>query len=126
MNQRLGLHHELCSVLASFGVWLWDPFQFDADDLQSAIEKEAKRHVYFQPPEGFRMSYPCIVYELVKMGVLYADNRICCLQNKYRVTVIDNNPDSKIPSKVLALPLCSHNTQFKEDNLYHSVFTIYR
>jgi len=113
-------------VLTSFGVWLWDPFQFDTDDLQSAIEKEAKRHVYFQPPEGFRMNYPCIAYELVKMKAAYADNRPCRQHDKYRVTVIDNNPDSEIPEKVLELPLCSHDTQFKKDNLYHSVFTIYR
>lgn len=60
MGQRAGLHALLCEVLASFGVWLWDPFSFVKDDLQTAIEREAKRHVYYQPPPNVQIAYPFI------------------------------------------------------------------
>lgn len=125
MDRRILLHTKLCDILASFGVWLWDPFNFETDDLQKAIREEAARHVYFQPPEGFRMAYPCIVYERKGIDSRHADNEPYLTQKRYQVTVIDKSPDSLIPDKVAMLPKCRHEQYFASDNLHHDVFTLY-
>lgn len=125
MGRRVGLHTKLCKILSSFGVWLWDPFNFETDDLQGAIEREAKRHVYFQPPTGFKMSYPCIVYKLARIDTRFANNNPYKHDKAYTLTVIDKNPDSQIPDKVAELPMCRFDRYFEIDNLHHFVFTIY-
>jgi len=106
-------------------VWLWDPINFEKDTLAEAIEREAKRHVYFQPPETFKMTYPCIVYERSGIDTWFADNKPYLHVKKYTVTVIDKNPDSRIPDSVSNLLRCSFNRHFVTENLYHDVFTLY-
>lgn len=125
MGQRAGLHALLCEVLASFGVWLWDPFDFVRDDLQAAIEREAKRHVYYQPPPNVQIAYPCIVYSLSNIDTKFADNVPYMRQKQYDLTVIDKDPDSMIVDKVSNLPRCSFDRMYIADNLYHWTFSIY-
>lgn len=83
------------------------------------------RNVYFQPPESFKLKYPCIVYERDDMPVRYADDKVYNLFKKYTVTVIDQDPDSIIPDKILKLPYCRFNRHFVIDNLNHDAFIIY-
>lgn len=125
MAQRDGLHNLLCEILASFGVWLWDPFNFETQNLQDAINQEARRHVYYQPPPSFRIAYPCIVYSLSSIDTKFADNIPYAHQKQYSVTVIDKNPDSMIVDKVANLPRCSFDRMYTADNLYHWAFTIH-
>ncbi len=100
MDRRTELHEKLVDILGS-------------------------RNVYFQPPSGHRMSYPCIVYERSKIETDFADNRPYRFSKRYRVTVIDKNPDSELPDKVAQLPMCTHDRHFKADNLNHDVFDLY-
>ena len=86
--------------------------------------QEVHDHVYFQPPEGFKMVYPCIVYELENDETLDADNRIYRRKKKYTITVIDSNPDTKIPDKVGDLLQIKMDRHFKSDNLHHYVYSI--
>ena len=125
MGQRLGLHEMLCNALASLGVWLWDPFNFDEDNLPDAIATEARKHVYFEPPEGFKMSYPCIVYGREAIDTKFASNMPYSHQKRYTVKVIDQDPESIIPDAIADLPKCSFDRHFVSDNLHHDVFTIY-
>jgi len=81
-------------------------------------------NVYFQPPPEFKMSYPCIVYQLSKFSNESADNAPYIVETQYEVTVIDSNPDSAIPMKIAVLPRCNHDRNFKTSNLNHFVFTI--
>lgn len=124
MDRRLLLHEMLCELLASFGIWFWDPFNFQSDSLQDAINKEARKHVYFDPPSGFCMTYPCIVYRRSKIDPKFANNKPYLLTKKYEITVIDKDPDSMIPDKVAMLPRCAHDRNFVSDNLHHDVFTL--
>lgn len=126
MEPRTGLHEILCNVLSSFGRWLWDPLEFDEESTtQEGIEAEARKHVYFQPPTGFLMKYPCIVYDFARFDTDYAGNLPYRLKKAYNITVIDKDPDSLIPQRIAELPVCSFDRTFKSDNLYHTVFTIY-
>lgn len=82
-------------------------------------------HVYFQPPSNVQMQYPCIVYNRELIVATWAENKPYSLDNRYLVTVIDRDPDSEIPDKIAALPLCVHDRFFIADNLNHNVFKLF-
>jgi hypothetical protein len=81
--------------------------------------------VYFQPPDNLVMQFPCIVYQRYIAKTDFADGQPYIHTKRYQVTVIDADPDSLIPDKVAALPLCLHNRFFVVDNLNHDVFNLY-
>jgi hypothetical protein len=81
--------------------------------------------VYFQPPAGKQMAYPCIVYKRDAASTIFADNNPYRYKQRYMVTVIDNNPDSLIPGMVALLPMCIFNRHFTRNNLNHDVFVLY-
>ena len=81
--------------------------------------------VYFQPPSSVQMQYPCIVYKRNDHTTNFADNLPYRTETQYEVTVMDRDPDSPIPDRVLALPRCRFDRHFTADNLNHDVFTLY-
>ena len=56
--------------------------------------------VYFQPPSNINMVYPCIVYSLETYDTKKADNISYHVRDRYQVTYISRDPDSKIPKKL--------------------------
>ncbi len=90
-----------------------------------ALLKAITPVVYFQPPAGVEMQYPCIIYKRDDIHTLYADNITYKKKKRYMVTVIDTTPDSDIPDKVAELPLCSYDRFYTADSLNHDVFTLY-
>lgn len=95
-------------------------------DLQTILEKTlGSRNVYFQPPASIQMKYPCVVYELSMMDIRHADNDPYSHRKRYKVTVIDRNPDSDIPDRVAALQSVSFDRHYTQDNLHHYVFNLY-
>jgi hypothetical protein len=69
--------------------------------------------------------YPCIVYSRSGVKADFADDRLYINKKRYMVTVIDSNPDSLIPDKLAALPLCSFDRHFTSNNLNHDVYSMY-
>ena len=100
MAQRLDLHQILVSVLGS-------------------------NNVYFQPPPTIQMVYPCIIYKRHDVDKKYANNDTYSHTKRYQVTVIDRDPDSEIPDRVLVLPRCTYDRFYTADNLNHDVFKLY-
>lgn len=95
-------------------------------ELQTLLEALlGTREVYFQEPASVDMNYPAIVYELDDVDTTYADDHPYRRVNRYSVTVMDRNPDSVLPAKVGALPLCAFNRFFKADGLNHFVFHLF-
>ena len=93
-------------------------------ELQSLLEGLTER-VYFQPPTNITMVYPCIIYGLDGDRTKRANNRLYSRTKRYQVTVIDRNPDSELPDKVIELPLCKFDRFYTADNLNHTVFTLF-
>ncbi|WNM72490.1 tail terminator [Gordonia phage Artorias] len=93
-------------------------------ELQQVLNDIAP-NVYFQPPNGLKIQYPCIIYVRDNMDVSYADNGPYRHAIRYEVTVIDRNPDSEMTNKVAMLPLVSYTRFFTADDLNHDVFTLY-
>ena len=83
------------------------------------------KNVYFQPPSSVKMQYPAIIYERGTIETLFANNRLYQNVDRYTVTIIDANPDSDIPDKVLRLPLCRFDRHYTAENLNHDVFNVY-
>ena len=82
--------------------------------------------LYFQPPTGTKMRYPCIVYSRDSGDSLYANNHSYCYEQRYQVTVITKDPDSHIPEDIVRhFQMCRMDRQFVSDNLYHSVLILY-
>ena len=95
-------------------------------ELQTLLESTlGSRNVYFQPPESFKIKYPCIIYELSNMEKIFADNIGYMNKRSYQVTVVDRDPDSTIPLAVSDIPMSRFNRFYTSDNLNHFVFTIY-
>lgn len=80
---------------------------------------------YFQPPPNVEMQYPCIVYSIDNAETTFADNAPYSHRWRYQLTVIDRNPDSEIPSKIVRLPLAKFSRRFTADNLNHDVFELF-
>ena len=81
--------------------------------------------VYFQPPATIEMEYPCIIYNHSNRKNFFSGDNIYLGMNQYSITVVDEDPDSLIPDKVLALPYCSFSAHFTVDDLNHDVYTLY-
>lgn len=105
-RDRIRLHDEFIDILGTRG-------------------QEVSR-VYFQPPESLKMEYECIRYSRTGVNVQRANNGVYVTANKYEVIVIDYDPDSKIPDKILErFPMCTFDRAYVSDNLYHTALTLY-
>lgn len=94
--------------------------------LQKIFEQIlGSRNVYFQPPENFKMRYPCIVYELKGIFTLYASNGKHRKVPRYQCMLITADPDNDILEKILELPMSSLESPYTASNLYHYPITIY-
>lgn len=80
---------------------------------------------YFDPPATMNMKYPCIRYIYSNDVDTYADNKHYLMARRYIVTVIDENPDSKIPEKLRELPYCTSDRNYTVDGLNHFTFILY-
>ena len=97
--------------------------RLDLDSLLRTLVGSGK--VYFQPPTGLAMVYPCITYERYAAKTLFGDNNPYLYEQQYQLTIIYKDPDSPISDNVAKLPKCTFDRHFKADNLNHDVFTIY-
>lgn len=85
----------------------------------------SEERVYFQPPPNTVMKYPCIVYERNYAQSVFASNLPYRHTKRYTVTVIDSDPDSKIPDKIAALPMCTFTRHFATQGLNHDSYNLY-
>lgn len=82
-------------------------------------------NVYFQPPTNVQLVYPCIIYKRDFALTEFADDKPYNFALRYMIMVIDQDPDSEIPKKVAALPMCVFNRFYTADNLNHDVYNVY-
>ena len=92
--------------------------------LQELMGESVK--VYFQPPENFKLSYPCVVFDRTTALMNYADNKPYQVTKRYTVTLISKTADNEeLLDKLLKFPMATYDRQFINDNLVHDVFSIY-
>lgn len=82
-------------------------------------------NVYFQPPATVKLKYPCIVYHKNGHYDRDADNDLYKRSSRYKLTVIDADPDSEISEEISKWKYCSWNNSFCSDGLNHDVYILY-
>lgn len=100
MVDRLYLHEQLCTILGS-------------------------SNVYYQPPEGVRMQYPCIKYEINEVYKKPADNSVHGIDVGYQMIFITRNPDDAVFVALSNLPHTRFSRSYCSEGLHHYVFSIY-
>lgn len=95
-------------------------------ELHRMLENLLKSsNVYFQPPTGLKLQYPCIVYNLDTANDVHANNHIYRRLYRYSLTYITKNPEDPMRDAIDDLQYCSFNRFFASDNLNHFVYTLY-
>ncbi len=101
MNSREQLHETLVNMLGS-------------------------RNVYFQPPEGQTLKYPCIIYEFNSPDTRNADNKKYIVVKKYHVKHIYKKlSDSLEGSFFDVFMMVSHDNRMIADSMYNDDYTLY-
>lgn len=95
--------------------------------LQSLLESLlGSEFVYFQPPSGKQLTYPCIVYKRDKADTKFADDKPYSHRKRYQLMLIGQDPDNdEIYNKIAALPMCLFDRFYTADQLNHDVFNLY-
>lgn len=84
------------------------------------------QNVYFQPPSGHKIIYPCIVYNKSSKARENANNNIYIQNQEYQLTVIDRNPDSTIADEIEKhFQHCAITQYYTVDNLNHTSLNLY-
>lgn len=83
-------------------------------------------NVYFQPPKSQTIKYPCCIYHLDRGSTKHADNSNYYYVQSYEVKFIFKQHKEGFVKQVLnSLTLCSFETSYIADGLYHYVFNLY-
>ena len=83
-------------------------------------------NVYYQPPETFKMAYPCIIYNLEQDDLLHADDLAYIRHKRYSITIVDRNPDSMLPDSFSEAFNARMERHYTADNLHHFSYTIFQ
>ena len=95
-------------------------------ELQRKLETVlGSRNVYYQPPTGTRLQFPCIVYNLATANDIHANDHIYRRLYRYTLTYISKDPDDPKRDVIDDLPYCAFDRMYVSDNLNHFVYTIY-
>lgn len=97
------------------------------DKLLLFSQEHGIKKVYFQPPSGFQLVYPCITYNLSRPFLSKASNKNYLTYSEYQITFITKDPDSTTPMELLEVmgPYMSHRGNSIQDGLYHHYFDYY-
>lgn len=83
-------------------------------------------NVYYQPPTGAKLKYPCIVYTFDNLHKTHADNFGYLMSIKYSVTYMTRDPDDMTKIRIAEIPMSSLDRSSNNDNIYHYYYTIYQ
>ncbi len=83
------------------------------------------QHTYFNPIDGIRMQYDCVIYNMSAMNERKANNKTYLNRAIYNVTVVSRDPETPVPWAIQEhFERCKPERFFVTDNLYHFPFTI--
>ena len=82
-------------------------------------------NVYFDPPESFKLKYPCIVYSLGGHTERKAENQTDIGLKRYTLLYITKDADDPMVDTLEDLEYCHLNRPYASDGLFHYAFDIY-
>lgn len=82
--------------------------------------------VWYQPPENTKLKYPCIVFENSTGLSQFADNKPYLKTKRYTVTLMTRTADNDFyKDKLMDLPMCTFDREFRNDGIVNTVFNMY-
>jgi len=91
-------------------------------ELYNRLVEEYTPNVYWNPPENFKMSYPCIIYSLVDTNDIYADNKKAIYNEVYELTWISFDKEDLKLDKLMHDDHATYNSYFLSDAMHHYKF----
>ena len=82
-------------------------------------------NVYFDPPESFKLKYPCIVYSFDGHNEVFAENNIYYDMKRYSIIYITKEADDPMPDTLDGLKYCRLSRPYTSDGLFHYAYEIY-
>ena len=82
-------------------------------------------NVYFDPPESFKLKYPCIMYSLEGNAEFHADDATYHRRKRYTMIYITQNADDPMAATLADLPYCRLSRAYTADGLWHYAFELY-
>ena len=97
------------------------------------LELEAKlrdilgsNNVYFQPPNGAQLHYPCIIYKRDGADSVYADDRTYRYTQEYQIMYIDKSPKNNVVERIIEeFSMVRYGRHYVADNLNHDILLLY-
>ena len=83
------------------------------------------KNVYYDPPESFKLKYPCIVYYLDGFNDLPADNQTYIRMRRYNMTYITTDSEDPIAEKLADIRYCTLSRPFAVSDLFHFAYVLY-
>lgn len=95
--------------------------------LREILQEETGQvNLYFQPPEGFKLTYPCIIYKKDTGDHMFADNSVYQFTQAYQLTFISKNPDNSVVERILKeFKWAKYGRSFQAENINHDVIILY-
>lgn len=93
--------------------------------LHDLLLKIGGPNVYYQIPDTMTIKYPALKYSLNKIENHHANDSVYNQDVSYMITVMSKNPDEELVDKISKLPKCSFDRKFIQDNIHHTIFTLY-
>lgn len=96
-------------------------------DLQMKLSELMEGNmVKFQPPPGYQLTYPCLVYNISSGTTRFAENMPYLFTRRYTLTLMDRNPDSIFFDRIAkAFPMITVDRCFSTQGIHHFVYTLY-
>lgn len=82
-------------------------------------------NVYFDPPESFKLKYPCIVYSHSATNEVFAENAVYYDMKRYTLIYITKSADDPMADTIERLNYCHLSRPYTADGLYHYAYDIY-
>ena len=83
------------------------------------------KNVYYDPPESFKLKYPCIVYYMEGFYDISADNQTYRRMRRYNMTYITTDSEDSVADQLADLRYCTFNRSFSVSDLFHFAYTIF-
>lgn len=101
--------------------------KFETFTEEYVKEGDKTKHVYFDPPVGIQLEFPCIVYRESRPVLFHADNAKYLHFQHWTVTTMTDDPEAlDLAPKVQELPHCSLDSPpYRMNGLVHHVFSLY-
>lgn len=82
-------------------------------------------NVYFDPPESFKLKYPCIVYSLSAHIERFSDDSLYNRMKRYTLLYITKDADDPMVETLEDLKYCHLSRPYMADGLFHYAYDIY-